>query len=276
MAIVRIDYLGPLRVTAGDQDVEIRGRRLVALLARLAMAPGRPVPVDVLADAVWPDEAPADPANALQSLVSRLRRALGGAAAVEQAPAGYRLAVAPDAVDAVRFDALAAQGRHLLAGGDPAGAAATLREALALWRGDPLADAGEGADIEAERAALRERHLGVLVDRIGADLRSAPARPRSPTSSASSTSWRRRCRCVRTSPPCVCGPCSTPAVPPRRSSRTRPCAARSRTPSARIPPAPCATSTSRRSGRTAPPPPRRRRCAVPSPASWAATTTCSL
>ncbi len=174
MAIVRIDYLGPLRVTVGDQDVEIRGRRLVALLARLAMAPGRPVPVDVLADAVWPDEAPADPANALQSLVSRLRRALGGAAAVEQAPAGYRLAVAPDAVDAVRFDDLAAQGRHLLAGGDPAGAAATLRGALALWRGDPLADAGEGADVEAERVALRERHLGVLVDRIGADLRSAP------------------------------------------------------------------------------------------------------
>src|ERR671933_432413 len=104
---VRIDYLGPLRVSAGELDVEIRGRRLVALLVRLAMSPGRPVPVDVLADAVWPDDAPADPANALQSLVSRLRRALGDAAAVEQTPAGYRLGVAPEAVDAVRFDVLA-------------------------------------------------------------------------------------------------------------------------------------------------------------------------
>src|SRR5690349_17901493 len=174
MTIVRIDYLGPLRVSAGDRSVEIRGRRLVALLVRLAMAPGRPVPVDVLADAVWPDGAPADPANALQSLVSRLRRALADAAAVEQTPAGYRLVVAPEAVDAARFDALAAQGRRLLAGGDPAAAAATLREALALWRGDPLPDAGEGTDIEAERIALRERQLGVLVDRIGADLRAGP------------------------------------------------------------------------------------------------------
>src|SRR3954449_3331322 len=102
MALVRIDYLGPLRVTAGTGDVDVRGRRLVALLVRLAMAPGRPVPVDVLVDAVWPDDAPTDPANALQSLVSRLRRALGDSAAVEQTPAGYRLPRPPPGGGAAR------------------------------------------------------------------------------------------------------------------------------------------------------------------------------
>src|SRR3954470_17745978 len=174
MVIVRIDYLGPLRVSAGHEVVDVRGRRLVALLARLAMAPGRPVPVDLLADAVWPDGVPADPANALQSLVSRLRRALGDAAAVEQTPAGYRLAITEQDVDAVRFEALAAQGRRLLAAGDTARASKSFRDALALWRGESLPAAGESQDLKAERAALRERHLAVLIDRIDADLRAGP------------------------------------------------------------------------------------------------------
>ena len=175
---MRIDYLGPLRVAArggeagGEVEVEVRGRRLAALLVRLAMAPGRPVPVDLLADAVWPDGAPADPANALQSLVSRLRRALGEPAAVEQTPAGYRLAVDAQHVDAVRFATLAARGRALLAGGDAAAAAGAFREALALWRGEPMPEAGDATDLEAERAALRERRLVVGIERVEADLRA--------------------------------------------------------------------------------------------------------
>ena len=144
MAIVRIDYLGPLRVSAGERVVDVRGRRLVALLARLAMAPGRPVPVDVLAGALWPDDAPADPANALQSLVSRLRRALGDAASVEQTPAGYRLAVAPDAIDAVRFDALAAQGRRLLAARGPGGRRRRAPRRPRPLAGRPVARRGRG------------------------------------------------------------------------------------------------------------------------------------
>lgn len=62
---MRIKYLGPLPVSAGERDAEVRGRRLVAPLVRLTIAPGRPIAVDVLANSVWPDDAPADPANAL-------------------------------------------------------------------------------------------------------------------------------------------------------------------------------------------------------------------
>ena len=77
----------------GDAVVAVPGARLRGLIARLALAGGRPVEPGVLVDALWPQELPADPANALQSLVSRLRRLLGEAGAVTQSEGGYRLGV---------------------------------------------------------------------------------------------------------------------------------------------------------------------------------------
>jgi DNA-binding SARP family transcriptional activator len=80
--------------------------RLRDLIARLALAGGRPVSTSALARAVWGDELPADLPNALQTLVSRARRVLGDPAAVRQSAAGYQLAVTPDEVDALRFERL--------------------------------------------------------------------------------------------------------------------------------------------------------------------------
>jgi DNA-binding SARP family transcriptional activator len=97
------------------------------------------VSTSALAEAVWGDDPPTDLPNALQTLVSRARRALGGAAAVEQSAAGYRLAVTPDDVDALRFE-------RLVAAGD-------LQEALGLWRGPGLDDVGEFAAPYAQRLA---------------------------------------------------------------------------------------------------------------------------
>ena len=110
----------------------VAGARLRGLIARLALAGGQPVSTGALADAVWDCAPPADVANALQTLVSRARRALGGAGTVEQSAAGYRLAVEPDDVDALRFERLFAEG--------------AVAEALALWRGPALADAGDFAE----------------------------------------------------------------------------------------------------------------------------------
>src|SRR6266511_104742 len=120
-----------------------------------------------LVDAVWGEEPPAATANALQSLASRLRRLLPDL--IESHPAGYRLALDPEAVDAVRFENLALAGREELRR-DPRRAASTLREALALWRGPPLADAAEADFAAAARARLEELHLGALEDRVEADL----------------------------------------------------------------------------------------------------------
>jgi len=85
---LRIAVLGPLEVRAGPglPLVEVAGPRLRRLLLRLALDPGRVVTTGQLVDAVWDEDPPAGAANALQALVSRLRRLLPGA--VESFPAG--------------------------------------------------------------------------------------------------------------------------------------------------------------------------------------------
>jgi hypothetical protein len=147
--------------------VEVAGARLRRLLLRLALDPGRVVTSAQLVDAVWDDHPPAGAANALQTLVSRLRRLLPGV--LESSPSGYRLAVDAEAVDAVRFEALALAGRQQL-GRDPDRARALLGEALALWRGPALADAATAAFAEPAVARLDGLRLQAVEDRVEADL----------------------------------------------------------------------------------------------------------
>ena len=163
ISTVRVAILGPLEVHEdGGASVAVAGARLRGLIARLALAGGQPVSTGALAEAVWDCALPADVANALQTLVSRARRALGGAAAVEQSAAGYRLAVTPDDVDALRFERLVAEG-----------AAA---EALALWRGPALADAGDFAEPFARR--LEELRLDATVTFLTRELDAGRAAAR--------------------------------------------------------------------------------------------------
>ena len=89
---VQVRLLGPLEVTVDGHAVDVSGARLRGLLALLAIDAPHVVPSSALIDALWPDEPPADAANALQSLVSRLRRAIGDPTAVVQTGAGYQLA----------------------------------------------------------------------------------------------------------------------------------------------------------------------------------------
>src|SRR4051794_41752098 len=112
---MRVGVLGPLEVERDGEHVAVGGGRLRALLACLALDAGRPVTTGRLVDAVWEDELPADQLHALQSLVSRLRRALGDGR-LEAAPGGYVLRAD---VDAQRFEALARDGAQALSGGDP-------------------------------------------------------------------------------------------------------------------------------------------------------------
>ncbi|MFJ8834044.1 BTAD domain-containing putative transcriptional regulator [Micromonospora aurantiaca] len=169
--MVRVGILGPLEVRDGDRPVDVAGARLRALLIRLALDPGRPVSVPALAEALWGDEPPTDTANAVQTLVSRLRRAVPGLA-VRSSPAGYRLDLDPDDVDAGRFERLTRQGRAALRDGDAATARATLRDALALWRGPALAEAADAPYAAAAVARLAELRLTAQEDRIEAELRT--------------------------------------------------------------------------------------------------------
>jgi predicted ATPase/DNA-binding SARP family transcriptional activator len=155
--------------------VEVRGSRLRALLILLALDAGRVVTTGRLTGALWEDQFPAAAANALQALVSRLRRALPEAV-ITAHPAGYQLMIDPGQVDVVQFERLAADG-HAALRDDPGRAAHLLREALALWRGPALADVA-GADFAAAAIArLTERRLTAIQDRVDADLRLGPAAP---------------------------------------------------------------------------------------------------
>ncbi len=164
---MQVSILGPVEVRIDGIPVPIGGSRIRTLLTRLALAGGSPVSPGELVDAVWDGAAPADELNALQSLISRLRRALGSPSAVTQEPAGYRLAVRPEEVDAHRFRELTTAGRRHLQDGDATNAARLLSEGLALWRGPALPDL---AGTVGSAAELDERRIAALEDRIEADL----------------------------------------------------------------------------------------------------------
>ncbi|WP_083873698.1 BTAD domain-containing putative transcriptional regulator [Frankia sp. QA3] len=171
---MQICVLGPLEVRTGSgvsaATVDVGGARLRTLLILLALDPGRTVTTQRLVSGLWADEPPAAAGNALQALVSRLRRTVPGLP-VEFRATGYRLALPADAVDAVRFERLVADGRQTLRAGDAARAATLLRAALELWRGPPLADVADAPFARAAAARLDERRLAAIEGRVEADLR---------------------------------------------------------------------------------------------------------
>jgi predicted ATPase/DNA-binding winged helix-turn-helix (wHTH) protein len=172
---MRIGVLGPLEVSdAAGRPVRVGGHRVRALLILLALDAGRVVPAHALIERLWPEERPADAANALQSLVSRLRVALrqagGPDGVVASSPAGYRLAVPPEAVDAIAFESQARAGSRALAKGDAGEAASLLRAALMRWRGSALTDVAGEEFAFAPAARLAELQAAATLDRIEADL----------------------------------------------------------------------------------------------------------
>lgn len=170
MTDVDVGLLGPVEVRAAGRAPTRLSPSVRALLARLALSPGRVVSVDTLTDALWGEDLPSDAGNALQLRVSKLRRALAAAGAgpgilVTRAP-GYQLAVAAESIDAYRFPRLVEQAREAALRGDAAAALAAYDEALALWRGPALADVEDAIWAEAERTRLEELRLGAVEDRL--------------------------------------------------------------------------------------------------------------
>jgi predicted ATPase/DNA-binding SARP family transcriptional activator len=164
---VLIGILGPFEVRTDDGgSADVPGARLRALLAALALDPGRVVPKAALIDWIWGEHPPADASNALQRLVSRLRKALP-AGAVDGRPDGYLLVVEPDAVDAVRFERLLGRAR----GGEDSQRVKLLREALGLWRGAAMQDVGlpDSEAFDAAVTRLEGLRLAALEDRFEAE-----------------------------------------------------------------------------------------------------------
>lgn len=167
---MEIRILGELEVLAVDgRRIEILGGRQRTLLALLATSPGHVVSTDSVVDALWAPTPPLNQGNAVQTVVSRLRRAIGDGCVVTMPP-GYVLRAAADDVDASRFERLADEGRLALADGDARAAADALRSALSLWRGPPLAEFIDADFARFEAMRLDERRLAALEDRVDADL----------------------------------------------------------------------------------------------------------
>jgi len=175
MGFVRIGILGPLDVRdTAAAPVEVSGRRLRALLIRLALEAGRSVSADRLLDDLWDGAPPTGGAGALQALVSRLR-GVAGRDLVEYGPAGYRLALDPGEIDAVAFERGVVAAR---AESRPERRAAGLCAALDLWRGPALADVADAEFAAATIARLEELRLAAFEDRVDAELElGSPAGP---------------------------------------------------------------------------------------------------
>ncbi|NUW03712.1 BTAD domain-containing putative transcriptional regulator [Streptomyces sp. CAI 127] len=162
---MRFSVLGPLTVTTSTgAPVVVPEAKVRALLSALLLDAGRVVPADRLVEALWGDRLPRNPAGALQTKVSRLRRALGeaepgGDELVESRPPGYLLRAGAAEVDALGLTERTARAQ---ATGDPKARAELLTEALALWQGDAFADAGDGEAVRAAADRLDEQRLTAL------------------------------------------------------------------------------------------------------------------
>jgi predicted ATPase/DNA-binding SARP family transcriptional activator len=165
MGGIEFRLLGPLEVEQNGSTVVVGGRRQRALLAILLLHANTVVPRERLIDALWGEHPPERAANSLQVAVHALRKALG-ADRIATRGAGYLIRVDGRELDLQRFADLAGRAREE----EPAAAAETLREALALWRGTPLTDLGETPFAAAERGRLDALHLAALEDRIAAEL----------------------------------------------------------------------------------------------------------
>jgi len=169
---MRFRLLGPLEIRTGEDWRGIGAPKWRSVLAALLINAGQVVPADVLINEVWRDEPPAKAANLISIYVLRLRRLLGeeySALLVTRSP-GYQLRLGPADTDVQVFETMVREGRRAYAAGDPETSAARLAEALALWRGSPLADVPPTPLVEAETERLAGLRLDAAELRIKAEL----------------------------------------------------------------------------------------------------------
>src|SRR5689334_8046505 len=159
--------LGPLEAVDGDRTVPLGGPRQRALLALLLTHANRVVSAERLIDELWNDDAPAAAPNALQYHVSHLRKALAPHDAIVTQEPGYLIRVENDELDLHRFERLREAATTAAA---PEEAAQLLREALALWRGAPLADLAQEEFAQAEIQRLEELRLSTIEQRVEVEL----------------------------------------------------------------------------------------------------------
>jgi predicted ATPase/DNA-binding SARP family transcriptional activator len=165
---VKVQLLGPLDLSDDDgRPVTVTGTRQRTALALLALRPGSVVSADRLIDDLWPSRTPQRPGNALQVVVSKLRRDVGGELIVTR-PSGYLLAIDADAVDGFRFERYLLVGTAALTADRHEDALAALDAALALWRDSALLEFGDVPSAVAAATRWEELRANALEERFEA------------------------------------------------------------------------------------------------------------
>jgi len=163
--LVEFAILGPLEARAEGGPISLGGPKQRALLAVLLLEAGRVVSLDHLVDALWAGEPPATAVASLQNFVAQLRKALGPDV-IETRQPGYLVRLGPEQLDVARVRALVDEARAT----EPVRRAVLLDQALALWRGEPLAEFRYEGFAQEEIARLEEFQLTLLEERAEAKL----------------------------------------------------------------------------------------------------------
>jgi len=166
---MRVQILGPFHLEDGGRRITIGGVRQRAVLADLVLHANEVVPSEQLLVELWGEDSPPSAANALQAVISRLRRVLPAGRLITTAP-GYMMRLFPAELDAARFGQLIFEGRDALAAGAVPEAVQLLDQAMTLWRGPPLTDFRYEPFAQAEMARLEEVRLACLEERNEANL----------------------------------------------------------------------------------------------------------
>jgi len=161
--------LGPVGLWLAGDEVELGPARQRSVLAILLLSHDQPLPTGALIARVWGEDPPARACHVLYTYVTRLRSVLGRAAAVRlsRRTCGYTVDIEPEVIDVCRFNRLLASAEQA---GDAGARIRVLREALALWRGEPLAGLS-GDWIDRTRERLRRQRIGALVTCFDLELR---------------------------------------------------------------------------------------------------------
>jgi predicted ATPase/DNA-binding SARP family transcriptional activator len=167
---IDVRLLGPLEVDVSGERVEFEGVKQRTLFVALALRAPETVSVDELLEALWGDAQPGGAVQALQKHISRLRRRLGEGSPLHHRGAGYTLDVDPLVLDSRRFEDLLQRARVELGRDEAERAAADLRAALALWRGEALAEHRYDEFAQREIARLEELRVEAIEDRLAAEL----------------------------------------------------------------------------------------------------------
>lgn len=175
---LRFGVLGPLEVRLDGAPLTLGGRQQRAILGMLLCEGGHAISVERMADALWGEHLPRSYQATVKTYVFHLRTALepsrprGAAGEVLTTEPGgtYRLNTSVESVDAHRFEELVRRGGAALESDEPGQALDVFDDALALWRGDVLADLTDFDFVSPTAVRLRELRLCALESRIEAEL----------------------------------------------------------------------------------------------------------